>query len=165
VSEISGRKSPLQGVRIFHIVTLAALLIYSHRSLLISLAIFRSLATECRRDIALLSPSLIASVDATLSAVPTDLEIVTRAASVVCFLYHVTSHFLNGCWQFTAWTTYTDGHLIGTDSNLTRDYLLVLNHFASLSSSSAADEEIKNRSEHTLVLLCQTYPKMSLALV
>lgn len=98
-------------------------------SLLMTLAIFRSLTTECRRDIALLSPSLVASVNVTLSALPTDLEVVTRAASV-----------------FTAWTTYTDGHLIGTDSNMTTDYLLVLDHFASLSSSSPVDEEVKNRT-------------------
>jgi protein EFR3 len=37
---------------------------YLCSSLLISLAIFRALATECRRDIALLSPSLVAAVDA-----------------------------------------------------------------------------------------------------
>ena len=56
----------------------------SFSSLLISLAIFRALATECRRDIALLSPSLIASVDCTLVSVPSDLEVTARAASVVC---------------------------------------------------------------------------------
>ncbi len=53
-------------------------------SLLISLAIFRALAMECRRDINLLSLSLIASVDCTLASVPSDLEITARAASVVC---------------------------------------------------------------------------------
>jgi hypothetical protein len=52
-------------------------------SLLISLAIFRSLVTECRRDIALLSSSLIGSIDCTLASVPSDLEVVARAASVV----------------------------------------------------------------------------------
>jgi hypothetical protein len=57
--------------------------IRSRASLLISLSILRALATECRRDIALLSPSLIASVECTLSAVPSDLEVVARAASVV----------------------------------------------------------------------------------
>lgn len=57
------------------------------RSLLISLSIFRSLATECRRDIALLSPSLVGSVNATLTAVPSDLEVLARAASVVCSLH------------------------------------------------------------------------------
>jgi hypothetical protein len=96
----------------------------------------------------------VTSVNVTLSAVSTDLEIVARAASVVCSLYVATLQFLNGCRQFTAWTTFTDGHLIGTDSNMTRDYLLVLNQFSSLSSSSAADEEVKNRSEYTVVSLC-----------
>lgn len=52
-------------------------------SLLITLAIFRGLATECRRDTALISPSLIAAVGATMAAVPEDLEVVARAASVV----------------------------------------------------------------------------------
>lgn len=56
-------------------------------SLLISLSIFRSLASECRRDIALLSPSLIGSVEFTLASVPTDLEVVARGASVVCTFF------------------------------------------------------------------------------
>lgn len=55
----------------------------ARRSLLISLSILRALATECRRDIALLSPSLISSVECTLGSVPSDLEVVARAASVV----------------------------------------------------------------------------------
>ena len=58
-------------------------LTHYHSSLLISLSIFRSLATECRRDIALLSPSLIGSVDSVLASVPSDMEVVARAASVV----------------------------------------------------------------------------------
>ncbi|KAF8195729.1 hypothetical protein K438DRAFT_2124897 [Mycena galopus ATCC 62051] len=98
-------------------------------SLLITLAIFRSLATECRRDIALISPSLIASIAATVTAVPKDLEVVARAASV-----------------FTAWTTYTDGHLIGADSTMTREYIAVLTKFATLSCSEAADQEVRNRT-------------------
>lgn len=60
----------------------------SGSSLLITLAIFRALATECRRDVALISPSLIASVEATMAAVPKDLEVVARAASVVRCLKH-----------------------------------------------------------------------------
>ena len=63
------------------------LLIPFSRSLLISLSIFRSLATECRRDIALLSPSLVGSVNATLAAVPSDLEVLARVASVVCSIH------------------------------------------------------------------------------
>ncbi|KAJ7765021.1 hypothetical protein DFH07DRAFT_811164 [Mycena maculata] len=98
-------------------------------SLLITLAIFRSLATECRRDIALISPPLVASIGATLAAVPGDLEVVARAASV-----------------FTAWTTYTDGHLIGADSSMTRDYIFTLSKFASLSCSDARDHEVRNRT-------------------
>ncbi|KAJ7228514.1 hypothetical protein GGX14DRAFT_413541 [Mycena pura] len=103
--------------------------IRTRASLLITLAIFRGLATECRRDTALISPSLIAAVGATLAAVPKDLEVVARAASV-----------------FTAWTTYTDGHLIGADSNMTRDYVSVLKRFAALGCSEAADHEVRNRT-------------------
>ncbi|KAJ8523545.1 hypothetical protein ONZ45_g118 [Pleurotus djamor] len=97
-------------------------------SLLISLSIFRSLAIECRRDIHLISPPLISSINATLNALPTDLEVVARAASV-----------------FTAWTTYTDGQQIGADSQLTKDYLSILRSFADLSCSDYRDHEIRNR--------------------
>ncbi|KAF7292357.1 Cellular morphogenesis-related protein [Mycena chlorophos] len=103
--------------------------IRTRASLLISLAILRALATECRRDIALFSPSLIAAVAATMAAVPKDLEVMARAASV-----------------FTAWTTYTDGHLIGADSSMTREYITVLRRFAALSCSDVADQEVRNRT-------------------
>ncbi|KAF8914044.1 hypothetical protein CPB84DRAFT_1758234 [Gymnopilus junonius] len=103
--------------------------IRSRASLLISLSIFRSLATECRRDIALLSPSLIASVDFTLNLVPSDLEVIARAASV-----------------FTAWTTYTNGHLIGADSSVTNDYLSILRQFASHGALNSPDQETQNRT-------------------
>ncbi|KAF9451642.1 hypothetical protein P691DRAFT_723661 [Macrolepiota fuliginosa MF-IS2] len=98
-------------------------------SLLITLSIFRSLASECKRDIALLSPSLVSSVETTLTALPSDLGIVARAASV-----------------FSAWTTYTDGHLIGADSTLTSNYLSTLHTFASLSRNDAPDHETRNRT-------------------
>ena len=63
-------------------------------SLLISLAVFRSLATECRRDIALLTPSLVASVEATIYSVISDLEVLARAASVVGLLSVLSSTHL-----------------------------------------------------------------------
>lgn len=103
--------------------------IRTRASLLITLSIIRALATECRRDITLVSPSLVSCVDITLEALPADLEVVARAASV-----------------FTAWTTYTDGHLIGTDSSLTKDYVSALRRFSELSCSSAVDHEIRNRT-------------------
>ncbi|KAL4267891.1 EFR3 family protein [Pleurotus pulmonarius] len=99
-------------------------------SLLISLSIFRSLAIECRRDIHLISPSLISSINTTLGALPNDLEVTARAASV-----------------FTAWTTYTDGQQIGADSQLTRDYISTLQRFADLSSSTSKDHENRNRQK------------------
>ncbi|EKM80168.1 hypothetical protein AGABI1DRAFT_120198 [Agaricus bisporus var. burnettii JB137-S8] len=97
-------------------------------SLLVTLSIFRSLA-ECKRDIALLSPFLVASVETTLSSLCSDLEVAVRATSV-----------------FTAWTTYTDGHLIGADNSLTENYLSSLRAFASLTSSHVADLETRNRA-------------------
>ena len=55
----------------------------SHSTLLVSLAVLRALAIECRRDIHLLSVQLMSCIDATLSTVPADLEVAARAASVV----------------------------------------------------------------------------------
>ncbi|EJF61134.1 hypothetical protein BD309DRAFT_947572 [Dichomitus squalens] len=98
-------------------------------SLLITLAIFKAIAAECRRDLALLSPSLLSSVNTTLSALPTDLEIAARAATV-----------------FTAWTTYTDGLIIGGDQRVTEDYMSCLKHFARLCDVDLTDHETRNRT-------------------
>ena len=57
-----------------------------YRSLLITLAIIKALATECRRDLALLTASLLASVNITLSALSNDLEVAARAGSVVSII-------------------------------------------------------------------------------
>ncbi|TRM67653.1 hypothetical protein BD626DRAFT_564571 [Schizophyllum amplum] len=96
---------------------------------LMTLAVYRALATECRRDIALLSPSLMSSIDAVMLSLSQDLEVAARAASV-----------------FTAWTTYTDGHLVGADAPFTQDYLSVTRRFSELASSTAADHELRNRT-------------------
>ncbi|KAH6915314.1 hypothetical protein BKA70DRAFT_1093726 [Coprinopsis sp. MPI-PUGE-AT-0042] len=101
----------------------------SRASLLISLAIVRALAIECRRDIALIAPALIASVDISLEAIPQDLEVVARLASV-----------------FTAWTTYTNGHLVGADHTLTQSYLSILEQFADLACYVSKDAETQNRT-------------------
>ncbi|KAH7931244.1 hypothetical protein BV22DRAFT_1027474 [Leucogyrophana mollusca] len=100
-------------------------------SLLITLAILRALAVECRRDISLLSPSLVACLRITLDTLSSDLEVCARTASV-----------------FTAWCTYTDGHAIGVDAALTEDYLFVLRKFASQSSAEikSVDNELRNRT-------------------
>lgn len=117
---------------------------YVYSALLISLSILRSLATECRRDIALISPALISSVECTLTSVPADLEVVARDASVVR-LHILCSTSLLIYLQFTAWTTYTNGHLIGADSSMTTQYLSILGRFASLSSFKSEDQETQNR--------------------
>lgn len=59
-------------------------------SLLITLAMFKALATECRRDVSLLSSSLLSAVNCTLSSLSSDLEVVARAASVVSLTLHQT---------------------------------------------------------------------------
>ncbi|KAF8138461.1 hypothetical protein EV363DRAFT_1520744 [Boletus edulis] len=100
-------------------------------SLLITLAIIRALAIECRRDISLLSPSLLVCLKITLELVSSDLEISARAASVL-----------------TAWCTYTDGHAIGVDAGMTQNYLVVLSHFAkqSIVEIKSVDYELRNRT-------------------
>lgn len=57
-----------------------------HRTLLVSLNIFKALVTECRRNLSLLSAALISSLDAVLEALPDDLEVAAKAATVVSIL-------------------------------------------------------------------------------
>ncbi|KAA1466315.1 hypothetical protein DENSPDRAFT_831122 [Dentipellis sp. KUC8613] len=103
----------------------------SRASLLISLSIMRALATECRRDISLLTASLMASIENTLAYLPTDLEVSAKVATL-----------------FTAWTTFTDGRLIGVDSQVTKDYMSILDRFAQMSvvDSKSSDHEFRNRT-------------------
>ncbi|KAK7695970.1 hypothetical protein QCA50_000609 [Cerrena zonata] len=114
--------------------------IRARASLLISLAIFKALATECRRDISLLSGSLLSSINATLTSLRTDLEVAARVASV-----------------FNAWTTYTDGHLIGVDKSVTEEYMSCLQMLAHMGrvDSPSLDHEIKRRTRllGTMVIL------------
>ncbi|KAI0068810.1 hypothetical protein BV25DRAFT_1844547 [Artomyces pyxidatus] len=100
-------------------------------SLLISLSILKALATECRRDIALLTPPLLAAVEHTLGNFSVDLEVSAKVASL-----------------FRAWTTFTDGRLIGVDQNVTKDYLSILERFARMSTtvSITDDAEFRNRT-------------------
>ena len=56
------------------------------RTLLITLNIIKALTTECRRDLSLLSASLMSSLDATLGALPNDLEVAAKVATVVCII-------------------------------------------------------------------------------
>ncbi|KAL6309605.1 hypothetical protein BKA93DRAFT_274079 [Sparassis latifolia] len=98
-------------------------------TLLITLYIFKALATECRRDISLLTSSLMSAVKITLCALSSDLEVAARAANV-----------------FTAWTTFTDGHLIGVDRDVTQDYLACLESFSAMGTKRSDDAEIRNRT-------------------
>ncbi|KAF8557003.1 hypothetical protein OG21DRAFT_1407944 [Imleria badia] len=103
----------------------------SRAALLVTLAILRALAIECRGDISLLSPSLLSCLKISLDLVSSDLEISARAASVL-----------------TAWCTYTDGHAIGVDADMTQNYLVVLAHFAKQSTAEikSVDYELRNRT-------------------
>ncbi|KAH9938265.1 uncharacterized protein B0H18DRAFT_966299 [Fomitopsis serialis] len=101
----------------------------SRASLLITLYIFKALSAECRRDIALLTNSLLSAVNATLSTLLSDLEVAARAATV-----------------FTAWATYTDGHLIGVDRDVTQNYMSCLQHFSSMGQQKLDDRETRNRT-------------------
>ncbi|TFY61600.1 hypothetical protein EVJ58_g4417 [Rhodofomes roseus] len=48
--------------------------------------------------------------------------------------------------QFTAWATYTDGHLIGVDREVTQNYMSCLQHFSSLGTQRLDDRETRNRT-------------------
>ena len=58
-------------------------LIMYRRSLLITLNIFKVLIEECRRDLSLLSPPLMSSLDTALASLSSDLEVCAKVASVV----------------------------------------------------------------------------------
>ncbi|KAF8341321.1 uncharacterized protein EI90DRAFT_3150476 [Cantharellus anzutake] len=102
----------------------------SRAILLITLAILKALCAECRNDISLFSRSVLNSVDFALTALPADLELISRAASV-----------------FTAFTTYTDGRAIGVDEPLSKSYSVCLLKFASTATwrGKNTDSEFKNR--------------------
>ncbi|QRW15916.1 cellular morphogenesis-like protein [Rhizoctonia solani] len=89
---------------------------------------------DCKRDLTLLSTALIASVKASLVALPDDLEVAARAASV-----------------FTAWTAYTDGTLIGVDNAFTNNYLATLSMFAKLCQSNGINGDSENRNRTRIV--------------
>ncbi|KAF8591435.1 hypothetical protein K439DRAFT_1380352 [Ramaria rubella] len=99
-------------------------------SLLVTLTIFKALVTECRNDVSLLTSALISTIVAALSCFPRDLEVVAQSASL-----------------FTAWTTYTDGQLIGVDQSVTSSYMTTLQCFSDLSKVAAekGDSEVRNR--------------------
>lgn len=119
-----------------------------HRSLLVTLGIYKALATECKNDVGLLTPSLLAAVDATLATVPNDLEIAAKTATVVrpTVASRVPAR-LTLYPQFTAWATFTDGNLVGPNGNLAPTYLSCLRHFARLSvvEATSTDGELRNR--------------------
>ncbi|EUC67410.1 cellular morphogenesis-like protein [Rhizoctonia solani AG-3 Rhs1AP] len=103
-------------------------------SLLITLAILKQLTTDCKRDLTLLSTAVLISVKASLAALPDDLEVAARAASV-----------------FSAWTTYTDGTLIGVDNAFTNNYLTTLSMLAKLCESNGLKGDSENRNRTRIV--------------
>lgn len=116
-------------------------------SLLVTLTIFKALGAECRSDISLFTPALISVVASTLSAFQKDLEVAAKAASLVS-QYPITSLSAHCVvLKFIVWTTYTDGHLVGVDPDLTSDYRSVLKLFANLCRDvvERGDKETRNR--------------------
>lgn len=67
------------------------------------------------------------------------------------YILHVSPIFFkkktSNCSQFAAWATYTDGHLIGVDNEVTQNYMLTLRAFSSLGSVETKDKdhEFRNR--------------------
>jgi hypothetical protein len=116
-------------------------------SLLVTLTIFKVLGAECRNDMSLFSPALMSTVASSLMVFPKDLEVAAKAASLVSCHYTYSYLGLHGTAQFTVWTTYTDGHLVGVDPSLTSDYKTVLNLFTGLCRDVAerGDNETRNR--------------------
>ncbi|KAJ1308513.1 hypothetical protein OPQ81_004217 [Rhizoctonia solani] len=103
-------------------------------SLLITLAILKQLTTDCKRDLTVFSTAVLMSVKASLAALTDDLEVAARAASV-----------------FAAWTTYTDGTLIGVDNAFTTNYLTTLSMFAKLCESNGLKGDSENRNRTRIV--------------
>lgn len=110
------------------------------RSLLISLAILKALIVECKTDLSLFARSVIRIVHSSLDVKVygqggSDLEVVGRAAS-----------------SFIAFSTYTDGSAIFSDSTVHSTYMSVLRKFAVMAVSTGSthteksDEEVKNRT-------------------
>lgn len=64
--------------------------------LLVSLALFRILVTECRQELSVLTPQLLKVTSVVLSSFQNDLELLARAASLVSMVHvpHVCSSAL-----------------------------------------------------------------------
>ncbi|EJD01400.1 uncharacterized protein FOMMEDRAFT_30102 [Fomitiporia mediterranea MF3/22] len=103
-------------------------------SLLITLNIFKALVQECRRDLSMLSTSLISALDMTLSQLSSDLEVASKVASV-----------------FAAWATYTNGQLLGIDQGLTRDYVSILRRFSTMCLFESKHNDIEDRNRTRLI--------------
>ncbi|KAG9126835.1 plasma membrane localization protein [Ceratobasidium sp. 392] len=106
----------------------------SRASLLVTLAILKQLITDCKKELTLFSSAVLISVKASLAALPDDLEVAARAASV-----------------FTAWTAYTDGTLIGVDNPFTTNYLAALGMFAKMCESNGLKGDSENRNRTRIV--------------
>ena len=111
----------------------------SRASLLISLSIVRTLISECKRDLAVFSRSIVRIVNSSLDTKVyqkgnPDLEVIGRAAS--CFI---------------AYTTYTDGVAVSTDDQTGSNYLSILKKFEAFSKATVqagekVDTEQTNRT-------------------
>ncbi|WWC63173.1 uncharacterized protein I303_105773 [Kwoniella dejecticola CBS 10117] len=109
-------------------------------SLLISLAILRAVLIECKRDIPLFARSALRSINSALDVKvyqrdEMDLEVIGRASAA-----------------FIAFTTFTDGSLIGVEEGITRNYFEILRKFSKMATFSElkekpdGDKEQQNRT-------------------
>jgi hypothetical protein len=139
-------------------------------SLLISLAILRSLLSECKRDVGLFASSVIKILEKALQVATKpvaggglDLEIAIRTVSVVCHSCVSVSLFVQDKLtaplhhQFTSFVTYADGGVFAADDSTLTSYLSVLRRLASLAvqpdtstsavldEKGARDHELRNR--------------------
>ncbi|KAG8956624.1 plasma membrane localization protein [Tulasnella sp. 424] len=98
--------------------------------LLVTLDILKALTAECRKDLNLFSNGVVNSVEVALACLPTDLEVIARAAST-----------------FTAWATYTDGSLLHSDKDLVETYLKILQTFSMMGvmDPQKSDDEFRSR--------------------
>lgn len=114
----------------------------SRISLLISLAILKSLVTECKRDIPLFASYILRIVENSMTlaikgggvikgakSASVDLEIAVRAGAA-----------------FTAFVTFADGNALGADDSILSTYISVLKQFSTLSLNAETSSHLNDSS-------------------
>lgn len=87
-------------------------------------------------------------MNAALNALPSDLEVAAKAASVVRdALTPEWKSQVNLPFKLTAWLVYTDGHVINVEQTVSKEYMSILDVFSAMSAveSKSDDHEVRNR--------------------